>query len=88
MNKTTLHALRKAVAAAETTLETECAENGFSDRWDAYRAEEAGERLPESIRVAHDAYIAASHEFYLARDGDRGFLGKYDSATPGDVGMK
>ena len=33
-----------------------------------------------TIRAAHDAYIKALHEFYRARDGERGFLGSREPA--------
>lgn len=29
----------------------------------------------ESIQQAHEAYIKATHAFYMARDGEGGFLG-------------
>lgn len=59
--------------------------------WDWYRALQQGGRrntdtsdddalaASETIRAAHDAFIKALHEFYRARDGERGVLGAYIS---------
>jgi hypothetical protein len=71
----TPHQLRRRAADLEAIFETACSENGYRDRWAAYRAEEAGAVWPESVRVAHDAWTDAVHRFYAARDGERGFLG-------------
>lgn len=34
------------------------------------------------IRAAHENYITALHRYYKTRDGEHGFLGKYERATP------
>ena len=65
-------------------------------KWDWYRAidavsggiarrnddtsQDAALAADADILAAHDAYIKALHDFYRARDGERGFLGKYDPA--------
>jgi hypothetical protein len=71
-----LHALRRESARLEAVFESECADNGYGDRWGAYRAEQAGEKWPASVAVAHDAWMAALHRFYAARDGEAGVLGR------------
>lgn len=73
-----LYRLRKIVAECEALLEEECFANGYKDRWDAYKSQEAGCILPESVRVANDAYVKALHNFYEKRDGENGFLGSRD----------
>lgn len=70
-----LHGLRRIAAALEQRFEDECIANGYNDRWDAYKSEETGCNWAESLQVAHDAWIVALHNFYKARDGERGFLG-------------
>lgn len=57
----------------EEFVET-CSVHGFRDKWEFYRADEAGEDHPE-VKQAHDDYIEALHRFYKARDGEKGFLG-------------
>lgn len=47
----------------------------FVSRWDYYRAVECGEKCPQSVHTACDAYLTALHAYFLARDGARGFLG-------------
>ena len=44
-------------------------------RWGYYRAIECGQPIPPAVEEAFNAYHAATHAFYAARDGDKGFLG-------------
>lgn len=52
-----------------------CIEAGFDDEWAAYRAEERGQGWPDHLRAVFDSYIRHLHNFYQARDGERGILG-------------
>lgn len=67
--------LRDALGVAEKRFDDVCRKH-YVNRWDYYLA---CERNPASCPVecheAADAYIAATHAFYAARDGERGFLG-------------
>lgn len=44
-------------------------------RWGAYRAFECDQETPSDVDTALDAYHAATHAYYVARDGVAGFLG-------------
>jgi hypothetical protein len=43
------------------------------------QSQDAALAADEDIRTAHDAYIAALHAYYRARDGEGGFLGRASS---------
>lgn len=70
----TLAALKARVDAASDAFDDACRPH-FVNRWDYYRAVECGQSAPQSVHAACDAYLAATHAFYAARDGERGFLG-------------
>lgn len=67
--------LRIAASAAQAAFEAECARHYPDGQWGFYRALDRGEEAPASAIAASDAYLAATHAFYRARDGERGFLG-------------
>ena len=69
-----LSALRAAADAASDAFDAACRPH-FVNRWDYYRAVDCGQKVPRSVHDAADAYLAATHAFYAARDGERGFLG-------------
>lgn len=71
----TLPDLRAAANAAQAAFETECARHYADGPWGFYRALERGGDAPPETLAASDAYLAATHAFYLARDGAAGFLG-------------
>ena len=85
-----LDTLRQLATVAEQHFETEL-RNQYprADKFTWYRACEKATNGTtnhfdldmahnQRIRAAHDAYIRAIHAFYEARDGERGFLGKYE----------
>lgn len=67
--------LRLAASAAQAAFEAECARHYVDGQWGFYRALDRGEDAPPETLAASDAYLAATHAFYLARDGAAGFLG-------------
>ena len=73
--KPTLAALRERSDAAEKAFDDACRPHYCDGRWGAYRAIECGQDVPHVVAAALDAYHAALHAFYAARDGDKGFLG-------------
>ena len=70
----TLATLRARLDAASSAFDAACRPH-FVNRWDYYRAVECGQSAPQSVHDAADAYLAATHAFYRARDGENGFLG-------------
>ncbi len=46
-------------------------------RWGAYRAFECNQPVPAQVCAAMENYHSATHAYYLARDGDAGFLGAH-----------
>lgn len=70
-----LQALKDAADAASQAFDTACRPHYCDGRWGAYRAYERGDAVPASVEAALNEYHAATHAFYLARDGERGFLG-------------
>lgn len=75
MTRKNLQTLRDRMESAGAAFDTACKPHYCDGRWGAYRAWESGESVPDSVTAAFDAYHAATHAFYLARDGKRGFLG-------------
>lgn len=69
-----LSALRAAVDVASNAFDAACRPH-FANRWAYYHAVECGRPVPRSVHDACDAYLAATHAYYRARDGERGFLG-------------
>lgn len=71
---TVLSDLRNAATAAELRFEASL-DPAFDNRWDFYRAERDGKSIPADILDAHNAWLAALHQFYVVRDGAKGVLG-------------
>lgn len=85
-----LQTLHQSADQAEGAFEAECSKLG-TDRWTWYRACAAidGENIHRNddtsrdaelagsdvLRAARDTWMAKLHVFYLARDGEHGFLG-------------
>lgn len=69
-----LQDLKNAADAASLAFDTACRPHYCDGRWGAYRAYERGDAVPASVETALNEYHAATHAFYLARDGERGFL--------------
>lgn len=72
---TDLAALKRAADEASDALDAACRPYYCDGRWGFYRAEECGQPVPKAVTEAGDRYLAALHAFYLARDGESGFLG-------------
>ena len=70
-----LQTLKHAADAASGAFDAACRPHYCDGRWGAYRAYERGNNVPASVEAAMNEYHAATHAFYLARDGERGFLG-------------
>lgn len=69
-----LAALRTASDASEVAFRKACTDAGFSDEWEAYRAEAHGP-WPDALIQAHEVWMNDLHAFYLHRDGPNGVLG-------------
>lgn len=67
--------LKRAADLAGENFDTACRPHFCDVRWGAYRAIECGQEVPPGVVEALDRYHAATHAYYLARDGERGFLG-------------
>jgi len=67
--------MRAAADARESEFLEACRVAGFTDEWDAYRAEMRGQAWPEPLDAAHRTWMRDLHAFYLLRDGPNGFLG-------------
>lgn len=72
---TDLATLRAAADAADAAFTDACRPHYCDGRWGAYRAYECGQPVPKAVEAALNAYHAAVHAFYRARDGEAGFLG-------------
>ncbi len=72
--KSILQRLLQAVYAAQAALQKACKDKLNGDEYAYYRMVEAGTDDPE-LKALNDEYTKALHEFYLARDGDKGVLG-------------
>lgn len=72
---TDLAALKTAADMAGKRFDDACRPHFCDGRWGAYRAIECNKSVPKAVTDAMDEYIAATHAFYLARDGEHGFLG-------------
>ncbi|MCH4543143.1 hypothetical protein [Ochrobactrum sp. A-1] len=70
-----LKTLRVIADDADAAFDAACKPHYTDGRWGAYRAIECGIDVPKSVMSALDAAHAARQAFYLARDGERGFLG-------------
>lgn len=70
-----LATLRATADAAGVAFDAACKPHYADGRWGAYRAYECGQPVPPAVEAALDAYHAATHAFYAARDGAGGFLG-------------
>lgn len=73
--KPTLASMRAEIDALDSAFEAECLKHWRNGKWGAYQAWEKDLPVPEAVATLHDAYIAALHAFYGARDGESGFLG-------------
>ncbi len=70
-----LQSLRAAADAASDAFDRACRPY-YVNRRDYYLAcERDPGSCPASVHAACDAYLEATHAFYLARDGEKGFLG-------------
>lgn len=74
-SKPDLAALRVATDQAEAAFDAACRPHYVDGRWGAYRAIECDQPVPPNVLDALNAYHAATHAFYAARDGEKGFLG-------------
>lgn len=70
-----LSKLKADADAAGAAFDDACKPHYCNGRWGAYQAIECGQDVPPAVAAALDAYHAATHAFYLARDGEGGFLG-------------
>lgn len=70
-----LQAMKSAADEAGKRFDEVCRPHFCDGRWGAYRALEYGQALPRNVEAALDEYNSAVMAYYLARDGDRGFLG-------------
>lgn len=75
VDQPTLATLKERANTARDQLDTVCRAHYPDGRWGAYRACECDQPLPDDVSTAMDAYHDALHNFFHARDGDRGFLG-------------
>jgi|GEM_PF-5261385 len=73
--KPTLAALRSRVDVASRAFDTACRPHYCDGRWGAYRDIENGRDVNTGVLRALDEYHGAMHAYYLARDGEHGFLG-------------
>jgi hypothetical protein len=69
MAELTLAQLRAAAEGAQVAFLTACRAHGFSNEWEAYRAEQRGEVWPSDLAHAHDEWMRDLHAFYLRRRG-------------------
>ena len=69
-----LTALKAAADIAGENYDKVCLRFWQGARWDGYRAIES-DTAPKCVVKAMEDYHAATHAFYLARDGHNGFLG-------------
>lgn len=72
---TDLKSLKAKADAASDSFDAACRPHFCDGRWGAYRAIECDQKVPASVTAALDGYHAALHAYYLARDGENGFLG-------------
>lgn len=72
---TGLAALKAAADKAGDAFDAACKPHYCDVRWGYYRAVERNQPVPASVEAAFNAYHAATHSFYAARDGSKGFLG-------------
>lgn len=70
-----LAALKAAADEAGAAFDAACKPHYCDARWGYYRAVECGQPVPASVEAAFNAYHDATHAFYAARDGSKGFLG-------------
>ncbi len=70
-----LPALKAAADAAGAAFDEACRPHYCDGRWGYYRAMECGHDVPPELHARCDEYLKATHAFYLARDGELGFLG-------------
>lgn len=76
-DKPSLQCLKERADKASEAFDRACRPHFADGRWGAYRAIECGEDIPRAVDDALNAYHAAAQAFYLARDGERGFLGSH-----------
>lgn len=72
---TNLAALKAAADEAGAAFDKACKSHYCDARWGYYRAVECKQPVAPSVEAAFNAYHAATHAFYAARDGSKGFLG-------------
>lgn len=71
----TLECLKFRADQAGATFDAACKPHYCDGRWGAYRAIECGQDVPQSVMSALDACHDATQAYFLARDGEKGFLG-------------
>lgn len=72
-----LTSLRAAMETADKAFDAACRQHYADGRWGYYWACEADPaKAPKACHDACDAALKATHAFYAARDGQRGWLGK------------
>ena len=69
------HSLKDLATNMYVVFVNECLNEGYTDEYDAYHNENS---WSENLKLAHKNYITFLHMFYHRRDGDKGFLGKYE----------
>lgn len=72
---TNLAALKAAADEAGAAFDAACKPHYCDARWGYYRAVECNQPVAPGVEAAFNAYHAATHAFYAARDGSKGFLG-------------
>jgi hypothetical protein len=70
-----LASVRAAADKADKAFDDACRPHYVDGRWGAYRAIECNHEVPRSVIAAMNEAHSAIQAFYIARDGDRGFLG-------------
>jgi hypothetical protein len=72
-----LQALKLAADNSHSAFEALCLGHGYADKWEALRAMDQPDSCPAlpALQASWDSHVAATHAFYLARDGAKGFLG-------------
>ncbi len=58
-------------------FEAICQKYWIDGKWGFYHADMNGSNIPSEVYEASDKYMNAVHKFYKARDGEKGFLGKF-----------
>lgn len=77
LNIPTVAELSEVVQNCSDKFDHECALHYVDGRWGYYRQCEIDEsKVPESLHHFCNLYLKATQDYYLARDGSQGWLGK------------